>query len=273
MEGEGVIEVEGLARLLDLVPCDECSTKVEEDWSCDRLKLAFSPPPVVSKQSTGLTFTDILFGFVIKELFSRLQYWGTEPGVVRWQLITGITLVLGSWIGFRRSLSRSSYELKFFNIPLLRFAFDQGMLIMYFRVAILTPESERPKVSPLAVAHTTTKALLVIFVLYFLWDLAGLGMRWRGYKKIDPKTDAIMAGDPFPRNLAGSGITAVFLLIFAGLYVVTKHMDIHTQQAEVLFLVAAVLLLAYRFAKEVRTSLSGGTGSAEGEPALATQSA
>jgi hypothetical protein len=234
-----------------------------------RLKLVFSPPPAVSTQSTSLTFTDILFGFVIKELFSRLQYWGTEPGVVRWQLITGIMLVLGSWIGFRRSLSRSSYELKFFNIPLLRFALDQAMLIMYFRVAILTPESERPKVSPAVVVHTTTKALLVVFALYFLWDLAGLGMRWRGYEEIDSKID-MMTGNPFPRNLAGLVITAVFLLIFAGLYAVTEHVDVHTQQAELIFLVAAALLLAYRFAKEIKTSWSGVTVSADDQPAPAT---
>src|SRR5438132_902411 len=105
----------------------------------ERLRRVVSPPAEVSKVDTGLRFTDILFGFVIRELFLRLQNWATLPWFVRWQLIAGTALVLGSWIGFRRSLNRSSYELKFFNLPLLRFVLDQLMVILYFRVAVLAP--------------------------------------------------------------------------------------------------------------------------------------
>src|SRR5688500_15778712 len=100
-----------------------------------RMLLVVSPPAEPTKRDTGLRFTDILFGFVIRELFIRLQDWGELAWFVRWQLIAATALVLGSWIGFRRSLNRSDYELKFFNLPLLRFVLDQLMVILYFRIA------------------------------------------------------------------------------------------------------------------------------------------
>jgi hypothetical protein len=62
----------------------------------ERLRLVISPPAEVSKRDTGLRFTDILFGFVISQLFVRLQNWGLLDWYVRLQLITGTALVLGS---------------------------------------------------------------------------------------------------------------------------------------------------------------------------------
>jgi hypothetical protein len=70
--------------------------------------LAWSPPAEVSKIETGLRFTDILFGFVISQLFVRIEEWEHIPTYIRWQLVVGTVLVLGSWIGFRRSLNRLS---------------------------------------------------------------------------------------------------------------------------------------------------------------------
>ena len=104
------------------------------------LRIALSPPPEDEERDTGLRFTDILFGFVIRELFIRLQHWSQLAWFVRWQLIAATALVLGSWIGFRRSLNRPTYQLKFFNLPLVRFFVDQLMLILYFRIATLTPD-------------------------------------------------------------------------------------------------------------------------------------
>jgi hypothetical protein len=229
------------------------SVQLKKVVSSDRLKAVWSPTADVSKQSTALTFTDILFGFVIKELFLRFQYWDTESWVVRWQLITGITLVLGSWIGYRRSLARTGYELKFFNLPLLRFGLDQAMLIVYFRIAILTPNEASPQVVATTVTQTTVRALLIIFGMYILWDVGGLLMTLGNkYKKID--NDGNKTTDPFPKNLSGFAITLVFSVLFAVLYIVAENTTIHGQQADYLLLTATVLLLAYRFAKEVRSS-------------------
>src|ERR1700722_10238927 len=103
-----------------------------------RLRLALHPKPELERFDTSLVYTDILFGFVIWELFRRLQNGTLLDPAVLLQPIVGTTLVLGSWIGFRRSLYRPIYQVKFFNLPLFRFIADQLMLILYFRVAVLT---------------------------------------------------------------------------------------------------------------------------------------
>src|SRR6266404_5018759 len=103
-----------------------------------RFRVALHPVPEPERFDTSLRYTDILFGFVIRELFLRIKNWPQLSGDVHWHLIVGTTLVLGSWIGFRRSLNRSVYQVKFFNLPLFRFIMDQLMLILYFRIAVLT---------------------------------------------------------------------------------------------------------------------------------------
>lgn len=80
-------------------------------------RLMLHPKPEVAQLDTSLRFTDILFGFVIREIFLRLQYWENLPRHVLMHLGVCLALVLGSWIGYRRSLNRSSYEVKFFNLP------------------------------------------------------------------------------------------------------------------------------------------------------------
>jgi hypothetical protein len=219
-----------------------------------RVGVAFSPPATVSTQSTALTFTDILFGFVIKELFSRLQYWGTQPPVVHWQLVIGITLVLGSWIGFRRSLARSNYELKFFNLPFFRFITDQALVFMYFRISILTPEAANPKVMPVSLVQTTTMWVAVIFGLYLLWDFLGVLMSLSPkYKKIDQATKATTS-EPFSANWPGVLITLASGGLIAIVYALASNTGSQNENVDLLLVVVTILLVLYRFAKEVRTT-------------------
>jgi hypothetical protein len=223
----------------------------------ERIRRIFSPPAEVSKVDTGLRFTDILFGFVIRELFIRLQNWATLPWFVRWQLIAGTALVLGSWIGFRRSLNRSTYELKFFNLPLLRFVLDQLMVILYFRVAVLTPTDAHPHVDPGSLTHNTLKTLLFIFVLYALWDLSGIRMA-HATTAGKPKYGEIKDGQPTEgqarRDWAGFWITAFVLLVLAAVFLFTHDHRLGAHGADGLFIAATGLLLLYRFLKEVRSS-------------------
>jgi hypothetical protein len=219
-----------------------------------RVRVAFSPPATLGTLGTALTFTDILFGFVIKELFSRLQYWGTQPSVVRWQLVIGITLVLGSWIGFRRSLARSNYELKFFNLPLFRFITDQALVFMYFRISILTPEAANPKVMPVNLVQTTTMWVAIIFGLYLLWDFLGVLMSLSPkYKRIDQATKA-KTNEPFSPNWPGVLITLVSGGLIALVYALAANTGSHNDNVDLLLVVVTILLLLYRFAKEVRTT-------------------
>jgi len=223
------------------------------------------PPAKPDPRDTGLRFTDILFGFVIFQLFLRLQYFGALPWFVRWQLLTGTTLVLGSWIGFRRSLNRSDYQPKFFNLPLFRFVLDQAMVILYFRVAVLYPDSATATVDPAQLAHKTVFALLLIFSLYALWDVLGIRMayvresrtnesgtaKYNKYKQIDKEGNETNDLKP---NWPGTAITIASLVLFALLFCSTHARHLDVRGAEIVLAVATGLLLLYRLAKEIRTT-------------------
>jgi hypothetical protein len=235
----------------------------------NRLGEALSPPASVSKFDTGLRFTDILFGFVIRELFLRLQNWGELDPFVRFQLIAGTALVLGSWIGFRRSLNRSTWEVKFFNLPFARFVLDQLMVILYFRIAVLTPTDPAKPVVADSVVSDTAETLFLIFALYALWDLLGIGMavanerawptdgqtgKWKYPKLDEEKKDRKQPVEQSTLDRKGLLITLAFLAPFAAFYWILDDRHFGQTGARNLFLAATVLLLAYRFIKEVKTS-------------------
>jgi len=144
-------------------------------------RVAIHPEPELERFDTSLRYTDILFGFVIRELFLRLQNWMQLDRAVQLHLIVGTTLVLGSWIGFRRSLYRSSYQVKFFNLPLSRFIADQLMLILYFRVAVLTDATGKVVVAAVDLADSTMRLLVFVFILYTLWISWAFG--WQRQRK------------------------------------------------------------------------------------------
>jgi hypothetical protein len=201
----------------------------------------FSPPAESTQHDTGLRFTDILFGFVISQIFLRLQHWADLSHFSRWQLICSTALVLGSWIGFRRSLNRSEYELKFFNLPLFRFLLDQVMLILYFRVATLTPLNPDKPVDVPAVTHDTIKALLFVFVLYLLWDLTGLAMTLLTKKYPESKQDLI------------APLITIVPLIGFGILLHTID-SVNSFDASLLLALSTGLLIAYRWVKDIRTT-------------------
>ena len=218
------------------------------------LRKALAPPAEVSKVDTGLRFTDILFGFVIRELFLRLQNWSDLPGFVRWQLIVGTALVLGSWIGFRRSLNRQSYEVKFFNLPFFKFGLDQIMVILYFRVAVLTDNPYKP-INAEDLAHQTFKVLLYVFILYLAWDLLGIvmarvkeGGQWKYPTVKDGKPDYAKASR---QDWPAAAITLLCLALIGVLYFLVDDDTIGPTTA---FLLGTVILVVYRFAKEIKNT-------------------
>ncbi len=223
------------------------------------LKTIFHPTPEPERLDTGLRYTDILFGFVTRELFIRLQNCVHADWAVRLQLIAGSTLVLGSWIGYRRSLHRSGYQLKFFNLPLLRFLADQCMLVLYFRIAVLTPAPDINKLVTAApdLASHTIVLVICIFALYSVWDLLGVWMTKAratdpdGRKKpLYPAVkDSTVTEKAHPSNWRGFGITISCLGFFAVLWLLTRYFG-----PNVLFVATTGALLIYRWAKEVRTT-------------------
>lgn len=230
----------------------------------ERLRAAFKPPAALERADTGLVFTDILFGFVIFELFQRLAKWLQLPWYIRWHLIAGAVLVLGSWIGFRRSRNRTLYEVKFFNVPLFRFLIDQVMLVLYFRTTVLTPmERNAEPLSPGDLASSTTVLLVLVFLLYCCWDLLGI---WIAKVKTadelgnrKPKYPAVNENEKQTEkeqraDWAGLLISTVSLALLGGLWWFTEVASLNESNASWCLVIATVLLLAYRWAKEVRTS-------------------
>jgi len=225
------------------------------------LELIVHPVSQPEKSDTGLRFTDILFGFVLSELFIRLgnQDWTQPFSIVPLQLLVGTNLVLGSWLGFRLSLYRSSYQIKFFNLPLFRFLVDQVMLVLYFRIAILTPAPDSKKTLPPLpqLAETTVKLVVYVFVLYALWDLLGL---WMAKAKIKipngtriPRYPALIEGKKTNQeqavNWIGICITIATLIFLSAIWFFDRSLGPIRS-----LLCTFVVLLAYRLCKEIRTS-------------------
>jgi len=223
-------------------------------------RVAPHPKPELDRFDTSLRYTDILFGFVIKELFIRLQSWAQLDRAVQLHLLVGTTLVLGSWIGFRRSLYRSSYQVKFFNLPLFRFIADQLMLILYFRVAVLTEADGKHVPAADDLANSTTKLMIYVFVLYTVWDLLGI---WMAKAKITEKDGKKKPRYPEVSDSKEPQITEKEqapnwwgLLISVGglglLVLLWLFRDCLTSTGE--FLAITTWLLAYRWFKEIKNS-------------------
>lgn len=212
------------------------------------MKLPLVPTAQVSSLDTSLRYTDILFGLVIREVFVRLKDFPNIPTDRLLHLLVAAILVIGSWIGYRRSANRSDYEVKFFNIPLFKFLTDQGMLVLYFKVATITA------VSAAALAGTTTQLVTLVFVLYFVWDLLGVWMaqaRRNGaliYSKID-KDKKEPTGTPLVVDWEGALITFIGLLIVLLLDCPKLRL---TPTAN--FIALSAVLVLYRYAKEVKTT-------------------
>jgi len=219
----------------------------------ERLRAILHPFPEAQKADTSLRYTDILFGFVIRELFLRLQNWPGLDIATRLHLVAGTVLVLGSWIGYRRSLNRSTYEVKFFNLPLFKFVADQLMLISYFQVAVLTPVDGKTAITPEVLASQTVSLIVQIFVLYLIWDALGIWMAKsrlsnsrRRYPVLDGQKPTDKAVVP---DWKGFLITAVILAVLVAIRILEARF-----LPWGLLLITIVLLLGYRLLKEIRTS-------------------
>jgi hypothetical protein len=248
-----------------------------------RWELMWHPPPEVARLDTGLRYTDILFGFVIREIFLRLQYWRSLDRYAWLYLTACLALVLGSWIGYRRSLNRSAYEVKFFNLPFFRFLIDQGMLILYFqvvnsKVADLTKPWTDPtaviSLDPSKLASDTVMLLVLVFLLYLIWDYLGIRMakskignkpRYPDVRNnvssmkqedgfLKPDNKIINDKKPQPSDWAGFAITAICFVLFFILWRLLKKESVQWLTPIPTFVVTIILLVGYRTAKETRTS-------------------
>jgi hypothetical protein len=134
---------------------------------------------------------------------------------------------------------------------------DQLMVILYFRVAVLTPTDVKKPVDAALAADKTLKTILFVFALYALWDLGGIRMAAvkdsDGYKypRIEDEEKTAHASRQDWRAFV---ITSTFLAIFAALVLVSDHVDVGKRGAGAFFVLATFFLIGYRFAKEIKAS-------------------
>ena len=207
------------------------------------LRIALSPPPEDEERDTGLRFTDILFGFVIRELFIRLQLEPARP-VRPLAADRGDGARAGQLDRVPAEPQPSDLSAQVLQPP------ARALLRRPAHADPLLPDRNadagRPAKSPPgagALAKHTAYILTLIFVLYLLWDFGGILMGAFGkypHSKPDP---------------VGFAITALVLIAIGAMWLVLRRVDVGRSGAEISFAVASVLLLAYRFLKELRTSV------------------
>jgi hypothetical protein len=134
------------------------------------------------ESQTSLTFTDVIFGLVFTEIFTRAAALHALSAAVDVHLALSLAVAVGSYIGYRGSLKRGTYRLAFFNLPLLRFVLDLSMIFLYYVLAVTPDETKNPKVP--VDSKTDSLVVLLIFALYLAWDLLSKWMIRRGYGTI-----------------------------------------------------------------------------------------
>ena len=136
------------------------------------------------------------------------------------------------------------------------------MLILYFKIAVLTPLPEAGTIlisGPEAasnLARDTNRFVFYVFVLYVLWDGLGIWMARAKIKALDGVKqryptieDSKMTDKKQVINKRGIWITLVCCLLFGGLCLLADCFN-----PLPLFVATAALLLVYRWLKEMRTS-------------------
>lgn len=152
---------------------------------------------------TGLRFTDVLFGFVFKEIFFRLADWskidGEGANLVRVHLLLAAAVTIGSYVGFRKSTQRADPVLRFINLPMIRFVVDQAMVVMYFVLATRTSDdvAEIPGVSSGSWARDSIVAVIAVFVLYVVWDILSLLLERREYEGVNFRPSGLVISISF----------------------------------------------------------------------------
>jgi cell division protein FtsW (lipid II flippase) len=203
---------------------------------------------VKDDQGTTLRFTDIMFGFAFKEIYTRFANWAKYPAqtanATRAYLFMVLAVVLMSYVGYRKSKARKDYRLDLFSLPFARFGVDQALVAIYIVMALRIPDKNLAdfKELPLGWARVALVWVLVVWSGYFLWDLLGFWMSGR-------EKDGKRVYDEIPRRRSSFLISLAFLILFAAL------MIWHPDSATATFLSAAVLAIAYRLTKDYRQRL------------------
>jgi hypothetical protein len=154
-----------------------------------------------------------------------------------------------------------TYEIKFFNLPLIRFVFDQCMLVLYFKLALFTPlPSERTAVfpSPGRLVQDSLFDVGLTFGLYLIWDWLSIWMarsRDNGKPRYPEIDNNRMTVPPKPRapDYVGMFITLGALVLLA-LLATAASFETARGKPNVVLVLALTVVVSYRFAKECKAS-------------------
>ncbi len=212
-----------------------------------------NPSPTEDKLGTGLRLTDVIFGFVFKEVFFRLADWNEIPNDIAWtvriHLVLVAVLVLGSYIGYRNSLKRADYEIAFVNLPMVKFVLDQGMVVLYFVLATRTPDdpadfAESPSTYGAAWMQDTITLVLAVTCLYLVWDFVSFLMTKFNYGSVKFRWLGLFI------TLASTLAIFLTLLVFSWI-------DPGDSGARAFLIVVGAVLILYRVAKDHRVKPPG----------------
>lgn len=144
------------------------------------------------------------------------------------------------------------------------------MLILYFKIAGSTPVDLGKPVTdptakipvppdPLALANSTVRLIFYIFVLYLAWDGLGILMARSKDASGQFRYPAVENKQPVPAtqqppDWAALIITSVFFVLFAFLWPLLNHDSPLQPPPNTAFSLSIIFLLAYRLAKETKTS-------------------
>jgi hypothetical protein len=129
------------------------------------------------------------------------------------------------------------------------------MVVLYFRIATLTPTDPSDPVRLDVVTHDTIKIALLVFALYAIWDLLGIVMTFgTRYWKIDEKNLDDRNGRP-SADIRGWLVTLLCLVLSAVLYLVwVDGSHITHRSAQWMLVAIGAILILYRWLKELRTT-------------------
>lgn len=220
------------------------------------LRFKWGDEPYISEDQndTGLRFTDVLFGFALREVVTRLVKWDQLNNASRVHLMLTLVTILGSYIGFRNSEKRGKFRLRFFNLVTIRFAVDQAMVFLYFWLALYF-STEKDAVTgrlhlpePDSLLTFDARVVFAIFGLYLAWDLITHWMASSGKY-------LLKAGSPGPSEpLVAKRYRTVITfgaLAACGIVLLVSELSDPTGDAATFWMVAlTAILVLYRVLKD-----------------------
>lgn len=178
----------------------------------------FQITPQFVERDVGGTFLDLLFGFVVADIFQQAVSSGFS-GARTAQLILAGVVTITSWLGYHQSRGRTPFRLEYFNLPMLQFTVHLGLIVVFFRLA----ERSEP-IGPTRSATAVPESILVVvtFALYTTWETSSKVV-WRTRRYLDalprtPKWDALRA-DPEVHITPTAVFTVVAVAFTAAIWI------------------------------------------------------